>query len=210
LLGTGIYSAVQAWNAVGTANRSAAAAIDAVAQARRAADAAISQANVSADIEKRSLRAYISWWPTGTGITVEDTEISAVVVMKNSGQTPAYNVQGRIFIISGPITLPQRAPCLGAQAIPNDAKVVISPISSSGTVGPSATFVFRLIVNPPDIAEVRNRHHVALVGGRVDYNDTFGDRRFIDYCFVAAPKPTTKIEGEAWGLQPALKGNDSN
>jgi hypothetical protein len=84
LLAAGIWSAVQATNAVTQA-------ANAVAVAKRSADVAQDQVAAAKDTEQRQLRAYVGIIPGDVENFGEDT-FEIKLIRKNYGQTPAYDV----------------------------------------------------------------------------------------------------------------------
>ena len=113
-----------------------------------------------------------------------------VIHIKNSGQTPAYNMQ--VIAISDISSFPFKngypptqfgnsaltANILGGSAI-KDAQVVI---------GPGETTAIQLNVPKPTIMQTRlifAKKSVRYIVSAVYYNDIFGDTHFTKYCWYA-------------------------
>src|SRR5262249_47981450 len=120
------------------------ATIAAAVFARRAALAAHKTVQVMEVTATRQLRAYINY-DGGNVIQFEGTQPPLVqVVIRNFGQTPAYNVRTRvdIWLTATPLTVPFRA--IGADIQPR------------GVLGPQAHFVLgRSLHDPMPTAAIR-------------------------------------------------------
>jgi hypothetical protein len=68
----------------------------------RAAEASSRQADISADIGKRQLRAYITAAHDDMKVSVTDNVMLVSVAMKNMGLTPAYDAKGWMVLGIGP------------------------------------------------------------------------------------------------------------
>jgi hypothetical protein len=122
---------------------------------------------------KRQLRAYVTI--IGGNLIIQDKTLHAVLDLKNSGQTPAYE----LAIWSQMKTQPSNIPFV--QDRRNDDGIVTTMI-----VGPSST------TNPRDRLEIpadnditlpaiRNDQVWVYIWGRIDYRDAFKCKRFVEF-----------------------------
>jgi hypothetical protein len=168
---------------------------------------AIATLNHMRESSERQLRAYVL--PDNAGLfegsmmvppQLARTNIPGVAMLvKNSGQTPAYKV----------ISFAQ----IAVIAVANETTLIVPPIPQqfSLTLGPGATFnkAFWLdrALTPNEIADIQTGVRAVYLYGRIDHRDAFEKPRFTNFrlrYFGAFPPPPNAI------LLFCETGNDAN
>lgn len=142
------------------------------------------------DIQKQ-LRAYVYVKPPPAGIqgvTVGSTAF-AVVALRNSGQTPAYEMKIRGNIGFGPYPLEPNQRFIEG---PYGGSMVLNPESETTTGGvvssrddTSNAEKLKNAISRSDLDTIRDGTKRRLyLFGSVTYRDAFGAERHSDYCFA--------------------------
>lgn len=140
-------------------------------ETRRQADAALEQTKISLDTEKRSLRAYISIlsaaiqpqnYPNGSTVVVQ-------ITIKNSGQTPAYDERSFISVAVAPANA---NPFTFWPNLDDRPRHILGPNVES-------TLDNAISISATDLQEVMNGTKKIFVWGRVEYQDVFGQSRYM-------------------------------
>jgi hypothetical protein len=171
LLAAGIWSAVQASNAVTQAAR-------AVGEAKRAADAAQAQVGVSTDTEHRQLRAYVGPSPGDIENVGDETNQRFTFQRKNFGVTPAYDVS-LVELTFGIIVSGQPIPVLTQfNEIPR----------GTPTIFPSSQLVMNIagdIINHNVVNQLSTNSNLRFVySGTVKYRDAFDQTHYTNFCWM--------------------------
>jgi hypothetical protein len=151
--------------------------------------------HVASDTERRQLRAYMVVDSASITRLEEGKTIEAEVIMKNTGQTPAYKVSGYTAIMYDRFPLGRPFPTVDK----NNLNTAI--VGSGGLVRGK---VPTLDVPTKETFAAFNTGTMAVyVMGKITYIDAFGDQRFLKYRLYMT-KPA-----ESGGLfQPLdVKGN---
>lgn len=154
------------------------AAAAAAIYARFAAGYTRKSVEVSERFGAASLRAYVgvetAQWIGKTGA---DGDIKAVIVIRNFGQTPAYNLELR-----------RREKMMGTavstrERVEGDIRTAPS-IASSVILGPGAAMQYTIdnIVGEEDLTSLMNGDVHNLFLGQAAYTDAFGVRRKTRWC----------------------------
>lgn len=143
---------------------------------------------------ERQLRAYLL--VSEAEVTLQGGAFEAAVDFKNFGQTPAYDVKGRIRLVGWE-----------ADGLP-PFETHTPPYQASALVGPGGTFGLKNRVtitnnDPTVIAAYRNGQGIFYVFGQVEYRDTF-NRRWVTKFRMRSEKAT----GNLWILGATDAGNE--
>ena len=171
LLAAGIWSAVQASNAV-------IQAANAVAEAKRSADAAQAQVAVSTDTEHRQLRAYVGLSPGDVENVGDEKTQKFTFQRKNFGVTPAYDVS-LVDLTFGVITFGQPIP-------------VLTPFTDiprgTPTIFPSSKLKMDIagdIINKGVIERLSANSNLRFVySGTIKYRDAFDKTHYTNFCWM--------------------------
>ncbi|WP_166294416.1 hypothetical protein [Bradyrhizobium sp. 2S1] len=143
------------------------------------------------DIAERQLRAYVGI----SGSSIADVQTGApmaTVIIKNFGQTPAYDVEAWIHLWVAEHPLNEVLP----DAPPEMKK-------AKGTLYPGSTLIFQMPKDPPVKKEyihlLGTSEGTIYVYGGIIYRDIFNNRRFTKYRL---------IYGGPHGMTGNLMGND--
>jgi hypothetical protein len=146
-----------------------------------AAIAVAQQANgISQDMASRQLRAYVYVKPPAMGVTgLSAGDVgSAVIAIRNSGQTPAYHVSMRGNFGFGPYPIPKNQAWIEG---PYGGDIAINPeteTSTGGIVSNNDSITKNQI---DSIADGKNYRFYLF--GSVKYYDIYGIERTSEYCF---------------------------
>jgi hypothetical protein len=178
-IGAWIYTAITALIFVVTI-RSIQEARRATHAASRAADAASRQADISADTEKRQLRAFVVASAVGSLENfVRDGAPRSTVTFENVGQTPVYSGKWK----SGFGVLPY--PQIEEPTWP-DCQFIASANGFDSFFGrqtiPDKTASWRLTQEHIDRINIGDE--AIYFEGRFCYEDIFTDQHYTDFCFV--------------------------
>jgi hypothetical protein len=180
---------------------------------RRAAvatEGAVTAANrahaLAENTAKQQLRAYICM--DTAELRFVNSQLSAIVNFKNSGQTPAHEVQGWVGadITSHPL-----------------AKVLSKPLNAGliypkNTVGPGTGIQFmsrRIPLTEIDILAMFTPQTTFFAYGQLTYKDVFGDQWHTSFRLIAGGPEGVRVgqvtkEGvRKWALSPDMEGNDA-
>jgi len=125
---------------------------------------------------RRQLRAYVFVTTAEIGDIEDPKNVHASVSIKNSGQTPAYDLINRGAITFGEARLPE-----GLWAEDKDASL------SKSALGPGevlSKYFGARPLTPEQRAAVRSGTHAVYVYGEILYKDAFGTRRYSRYRFM--------------------------
>jgi hypothetical protein len=135
------------------------------------------QWRTSVDTEKQSLRAYVAGFGED-GLQIRVGEPFRVwTEFRNSGQTPAFNVQICVFesVLDYPVRTPETWPPCPRK--PGNTDIVIAPHNSIKR----ATGFQSL--GQSDIDSLKSGRFRQYGYGTIYYTDAFGTDRFSNYCF---------------------------
>jgi hypothetical protein len=130
----------------------------------------------------------------------------AYVVIKNCGQTPAYDLGGWITLAVGgwPLTIE-------LQKIDDDVS------KGRDTIGPDGTATFtndnHLVLEAEELSTLGTPQKTVYVYGEVAYKDIYAVRQTLEYRYMGGgPKPpvVTRTDGQGnqvWSLGPDSGGN---
>jgi hypothetical protein len=177
------------------------------ARAAKATEDAVEIANRSHALAERTakqqLRAYICM--DSTEVLFSKGVLVARVIFKNSGQTPAYEVQTWIGteIAAHPIPVPLPQP-----RNTNPPKNTLGPDARTQLLGP------RIPLLEDDLSVMFTTQTTLYVYGQLIYKDAFGDRWHTNFRMIAggpegARISQTKDGAKTWALSPDLEGNDA-
>ena len=141
------------------------------------------QAHLSRSATRRQLRAYVlpstitlieHEGVVPAGILPQDRRPTVVINMRNSGQTPAYNMLHWAQLLLLPssdennLHVPDDLPQLSSTFLPSQGET---------------SKVLRLDrpVSGPEIIEINSHQRALFVHGRVDYRDAFRRKRSVSY-----------------------------
>jgi hypothetical protein len=175
------------------------ATIAAALYAGQAAGAAHKTVQVMEVTAKRQLRAYVNY-NGGSVINFDGASPLVQVVIRNFGQTPAYNVRTRIniWVTPTPLTTPFRD---------LDADIT----QRGGVLGPQSHFVLgRALVDRPLTptvkSEIRNDSRGLFVFGDINYVDAFGENQLTTFRLVYGGGEEIHPEGN---LATCEEGNEA-
>lgn len=163
-------------------------------QANKAAQATVL---VTRDIGKRQLRAYVVLVACEFQIISEGILLTAV--LKNSGQTPAYNLQmeGETFLDDYPLSNERPHP------VPSDGYA--APIGVGGDVKCAQ----RLFTDDAEsvLYEVKSGKLGLWIQGTVKYDDCFGEKHTTKFRYVFGGR----LAGtDGMGLHADREGNEAD
>jgi hypothetical protein len=149
---------------------------------------------------ERQLRAYVLAFQARL-TNFESDAPTVEVVIKNSGQTPAYRVTGltlisfRPYPLGKPLTLSQDA-----------------TKKNCGVLGPQATFsIITRLDHPPlppeQKARVRDKKAAVYAHGRIEYTDAFDEPRWATYQYIYGGEEDPHPDGD---MALCDEGNDAN
>jgi hypothetical protein len=193
LLAAGIWSAIQAGNAVIQAAR-------AVGEAQRSADAAQALVATAKETEQRQLRAYVGVIP-GEAENFGGDDFKIKLTRKNYGQTPAYDVGfSQVYV----------------DVLPPNALIVSKNIDCAKPNFPGLVTMFPTTELPwtvndttkfsqDKINAVRKGDAVLYWYGNICYHDVFGSPHYTNFCWMYKGASMTAKDAEG-----CLQHNDSN
>jgi hypothetical protein len=140
---------------------------------------------------RRQLRAYVHIDIAGAALKVADGVAKATLMLRNFGQTPAYDLW-----VTG-----------GSAIAPVFAEAPVGR-TSAGALGPGATFTLttRLQVNNDMLATLQAGDLTLFLHGTVSYRDTFGDEQEMTFRVMTAGRTR---HGEWDELIYAPEGNNT-
>jgi hypothetical protein len=141
------------------------------------------------DSEKRSLRAYVMPFQMALKLT-PDNHVSATVIIKNFGQTPARHFRGwdclavRDFVtkdahLVDPTDLPPwpNSDKLSSLTLAQGDTTTVSPVYfCDGNDGP-----INRILTTDEVASVRGNSKAIYIYGNIKYDDVFGNPHWTNY-----------------------------
>lgn len=150
---------------------------------------------------RRELRAYVSVQPLGLGINPETGYAQAEIVLKNGGNTPAYNVEhvGIVFI-GNQAAAEHEAMKPGRKEIGRASPFTLQIGHELNGILPSANNLTK-----DDIAAIHSGDKSLFLFGFARYEDTFGVKRMTRFCFEAKDISTPSLDGESdmkWSTAP--------
>jgi hypothetical protein len=160
--------------------------------AKQSADAAKSAIELSNKIAERQLRAYISI--DTAQVTINGQILRAVIGIKNSGQTPAYDLTAKS-------RLHTQEPGTFIPVPLEDVETSKTIVGPNVTIHPTATLTIpgdNTVVLPA----LRDDAAVIYVIGRIEYRDVFDKLHHLDFRLRS-----NRFEGSYWMLEPAPDGN---
>jgi hypothetical protein len=169
-----------------------------MARTLKVSESAARAAEKSADAVVSQLRAYVHW--TEAAIHSLDQPVSQVhLVLKNSGQTPAYDCVDwmGVKVTQFPLAVELLPPEPGSIS------------TSKSSIGPGVSYnLVREICLPDEIkAALREGTMAIYVFGEIRYRDAFKIDRFTRYRLIYGGDAGARPEG---ALANAPEGNDSN
>jgi hypothetical protein len=168
---------------------------------------------IQRDTENRQLRAYVSFLEVH--IKLQDGVFDIGIIIKNSGQSPAYEVTAISHwkIIDESVKTNAVAELCNAEAQGHTD----SAVNSRGTVGPQEPFTINkhenfLDTNPPMEPAIRAhmpglleiKKYTLFFTGMITYRDAFGNARKTPLCY----RLVKVFDG--WSLNAADQGNEAN
>lgn len=147
--------------------------------------------------EERQLRAYICWQEGCVAPHASEGYYDVTFSLRNSGQTPAYDVQS--WRCSSIVDLPEpNAPFQTADSW--GGRGMVGPGANMGAVGE-----LRNKLTPEDRINIKQGKRTIFVWGEVTYRDAFGKPRFTRFRFILGSETS-----RGWLLRPAQYGNEAN
>lgn len=120
-------------------------------------------------------------WVTVKGAEIielkEGKPVTAKIIFRNSGQTPALDVTIRSNINIFGQSLPDPMPYIGYTGL--TSRTVIGPDIEVGSI-----ITKKEILTTQEAQAILHRKAAIYVYGRVDYRDIFNYKRFTEYCMV--------------------------
>ena len=185
-----VVVATKQWNALEQSNVTA-------QQAAGAAQVSARAAQVSADAVVSQLRAYVLVSDADTG-PVGTAAPAMAVTIKNTGQTPAYELSWRAkFVLARPT--------------PRDEDFALDRDKRAPTVtlapGSTLSYKYAFADWKPQFGPLVEKGGLAIFAiGEVLYRDAFGERRFTRYRLISGGG--TDVTPGKFG--PAIGGNEAN
>lgn len=178
--------------------RSLIIARDSADAAKNAADATRDSVKLATDTAKKQLRAYVSVIGSNIDFFGTDQTVQARIRIRNTGQTPAYQVRAYTGIVL--TTYPPSV------AFPN-----IKPDTFTGTLGVGGNAQgIAPMPGPMSAAEIdgtKNGKLAIFVFGAVEYLDIYGDHHRTNYrFFFGGPSGT----GDSSLLMAYTEGNEAD
>lgn len=150
---------------------------------------------------RRELRAYVSVQPLGLGINPETGYTQAEIVMKNGGNTPAYNVEhGGIVFIGDQADAEHEAMKPGRKEIGRASPFTLQIGHELNGILPSAN-----PLSKDDLAAIHSGDKTLFLFGFARYEDTFGVKRMTRFCFEVKDISAPSLDGESdmkWSTAP--------
>lgn len=146
------------------------------------------------ETSERQLRAYVGI--EGVDLIVDAKQLQTAIKIKNTGQTPAFDlaVTYQFGVHGSADVLPAPVPPAAAQS-----RTYLTP---GGTRNISGAHTFA----PPVTLSAIEAGTMVIYGyGRIDYRDTFGQARFVTFRMYG-----TRLSNGAWQMLSANDGNDAN
>jgi hypothetical protein len=163
------------------------------------------QAYIAKDTAQRQLRAYIS-------VNIEkhpDLDNSnppeVVVLFKNSGQTPAYNVDARLVVYVAGETLTEDNMSKVRSAL-DELKKSVSVLFPSQEFREASVPGVGIPLTQEDKTLISMGAKTLWVVGRATYTDAFGYTRFTHFRLYMSGAPDTRYHKFIW----TADGNDAN
>jgi hypothetical protein len=162
--------------------------------AKESADAAKKAIELSDRTAARQLRAYI-YLDDGSVTPVQNQTLTAVIKLKNYGQTPAYNVTTISAMGAGP-------PGLKGPGLPLLQRDVDKSKTITGPGGYTRTFAKSAPLNQAEIDMLNSGLLIPYVTSEVRYEDAFGRKWFLSIKMIGV-----KGSGPGWDLASLPEGN---
>ncbi|HYM19503.1 MAG TPA: hypothetical protein VEW28_00700 [Candidatus Kapabacteria bacterium] len=150
---------------------------------------------ISRSTARRQLRAYL-YCTTSPNEPLQTNVIPFII--KNSGQTPAYNVV--VWIISGIREFPLIRPLVGGNPTNTPSRIAIH---SNMDIEINATL-------PPNITNFRGQNEALYFWGRIEYEDIFRKRHHTNFRFHSFRVGIAKGEFVVTEITPSHEGNEAN
>ena len=145
------------------------------------------QADIARDTARKQLRAYVGV-EIGRPIIGAEGEITAILTLTNSGQTPANGVQTAVQIVTGalPINTAERPPYQGCDFITvrqqGSSPAYIQPGDKRGLRFPITNGVTEAMTSQLGTGEAA----ALYIFGTVCYRDIYNEVRWTEYCLAFA------------------------
>ena len=149
----------------------------------RAANATLKYANTTDDTAHKQLRAYLFISRDRPDIKADKTgEVTADVIVKNKGQTPAYKVQQHSrHVVNDKNGMPPEPSEFFADKSP------LGELSTISMIGPNdeVTIPIHFVIGLDDVLRIKNGERVLWCLIYFEYTDIYGVKQLIScHCFV--------------------------
>ena len=165
-----------------------------VKAAQDSAKAAQDAVAVTKDTAQRQLRAYVVF--DRVSLALKDNKINGAIIFKNTGQTPAYqiNLDSHFFFGDEGGSVTKLNP---TEEVNGTSKL---------TLGSNMTATVAFFVDVSNyISTIRDPKKAIIIYGSVTYKDVFGQPHHLRF-----KGERTRIEGQYWIMETAADGNDSD
>jgi hypothetical protein len=146
----------------------------------------------------QQLRAYVFVRsPSITNLTTGNVDVDITIPIKNSGQTPAYDLSIRAEIETKDFPSPVSAFTLPTEGIDNL------------TLGPGSKYFYEFSIDaltPAELAALQNKTKAVFIRGEIKYRDAFGEPHFSNF-FLIKGGPYTLVGDSLFVLN---EGNSSD
>jgi hypothetical protein len=169
---------------------------------RDAARAARDAVDETRRIGEAQTRAYVSIEGSEVSNFGNGVRPSVTTVIKNTGQTPAYDLKVHTMIGIGPLPYP-------GGALPDMPPP--DPLGSTSNLGPGVqrrnTVTKDNPVTDQEFIDICEGREAIFVIGRVEYSDAFGIARFTNFFFLYSQRSVIRGDG---GMETCVDGNEAN
>jgi len=159
------------------------------------------QAYIARDTERRQLQAYVSIHSGATGFPNIADPFAAIVIVKNSGQTPAYDFQLNEYF-GGPLPYPFTTSCPSHKTI--DTKSVVT-LSSQQEEPLTVKTDKPLGITGLSVLNGGDASQRIYFCGTVTYNDIFGYSHWTRFNFSYRA-----VDNKGVGIEYSDHGNDAD
>lgn len=172
--------------------------------AKEAADATRESVELAQSTAERQLRAYILIEDVLFRFIENESAIDYTMVLRNSGQTPGYNLRTRVNVRIG------EPPAPYTDLEPGNSASIIAP-NASVNMGPR-----RINLAPETPADLRSGKQKIYIWGRADYTDAFGNDRYFTFQgtngdeIVNTDAATGRVNWRGFPMQPTPDGEKAN
>lgn len=126
--------------------------------------------------------------------------ISAVLFLKNTGQTPAYMVEDWVMIVIDDWPIPRSLPPPTPADIEGRGRSIINPGQAISITGRTTWQIL-----PKQIVDIQKGDSAVYIYGRIDFVDAFGKPRWVTYRLAGR-----SVAESVRDLQVCQDGNDAN